>query len=889
MRKQPAGTYNDGLVVMSNSELDYAAEVILAKLGSSNQDVADIIFNTDIGDSVGTFTDNYANGAIGSHPANTSILSDTYTLYQNTSTASESSMVIPAKLDGASGIAPQTSNNLNDSIISRALDKIAAANSSSGEAGTYYITSNTTGTPVASGSWKTVSTVYDEITNDASDDSDKVTYNLYRRTDTTSSSSNNNRPMTIDATTPSHIKEMTNAQLQGLAQRLRNRIIATGIGTYKLQSSTPGTGTWIARGVITDRVPTINSVSYSRGNQYQRSFTAQYERDSIGYAREYNNAPNVYVRSVYGTGNFTPTRYERQFTGQYQRTVIGPAYNPLYTRVSYTRNVIVQNYALSYTSSGLSTAELNALYAAGMSGASDNTVIGTNRYIRGTASTYASNFNRTTSAQFSGQYVRDPGSGTGIPGFPNILNFSRVFTRANFTRITTGPTYFRVTNSYRAELFQRQFTRIFSAQYTRKFNGPQYERGFTREFSGQYTRFFLTAYVRRFSRQYARLRTGPQYGRDLNFTRIVTGPQYSRQYTRIFSSQPQQIYNRTVTGPVYSSEFTRQVGYGTVYHRNSYDARYNRGDLNSDLEAGTVYTGAGPYELYSRGYERGQQFYREALIYAGTGYDFYGRGFAREQFFRPDVTFSTSPGYTQYYSRGPGGLLFFRTSPANTQVYYRNSNFTRIYTGGYDRETPLNYTTGPKYTRAQYTRIYTGTYEQKYNRQFSGQYTRATYTPTYNTNFFRATFETQYIRGTQYARLTTGPTYTRGNLYQRKFNRGQYTRATVGPKYNAPNAQVYATVYLGGFVTGYVRQYTGQYNAQYSQQYSRVFNGNYDRLITGPQYASDTDVYARGYSGNYDRLTLGNQYTREFSGNTVRSNEDVSYTETTTTLWLRVA
>ena len=888
MRKT-SGVYNDGLVVMSNSELDYAAEVILAKLGSSDQDVADIIFNTDIGDSVGTFTDNYANGAIGSHPANTSILSDTYTLYQNTSTASESSMVIPAKLDGASGIAPQTSNNLNDSIISRALDKIAAANSSSGEAGTYYITSNTTGTPVASGSWKTVSTVYDEITNDASDDSDKVTYNLYRRTDTTSSSSNNNRPMTIDATTPSHIKEMTNAQLQGLAQRLRNRIIATGIGTYKLQSSTPGTGTWIARGVITDRVPTINSVSYSRGNQYQRSFTAQYERDSIGYAREYNSAPNVYVRSVYGTGNFTPTRYERQFTGQYQRTVIGPAYNPLYTRASYTRNVTVQNYALSYTTSGLSTAELNALYAAGVT-TGDVSITGVNRYIRGTVSTYGQGYQRRTSAQFSGQYVRDPGSGTSLPGFPNILNFSRVFTRANFTRITTGPTYFRVTNSYRAELFQRQFTRIFSAQYTRKFNGPQYERGFTREFSGQYTRFFLTAYVRRFSRQYSRLRTGPQYGRDLNFTRIVTGPQYSRQYTRIFSSQPQQIYNRARTGPVYSNLFFRLVGYGGAYSRQRYDARYNRGDLNSDLEAGSVYYGPGPYELYSRGYERGQIYYRDTPndLY-GDGYGFYTRAYSREQFFRPGTAYSVSPGYVSYYVRDPGGFIYHRKNPADLNVYYRDSNFTRIYTGGYDRETLANYTTGPKYTRAQYTRIYTGTYEQKYLRQFSGKYTRTTYTPTYNTNFFRATFETQYIRGTQYTRLTTGPTYTRGNLYQRKFNRGQYTRATIGPKYNTPNAQVYATVYLGGFVTGYVRRYTGQYNAQYSQQYSRVFNGNYDRLITGPQYASDTDVYARGYSGNYDRLTLGDQYTREFSGNTVRSNEDVSYTETTTTLWLRVA
>jgi hypothetical protein len=403
MRKQPpvgpAGNYNNGLVVMSNSELDYAAEVILAKLGSSSQDVADIIFDTDIGDIIGTFTDRYANGAIGSHPANTTTVSSTYTLYQNTSSASETNMIMPAKLDGASGIKPQNSTNLNDSIITRALNKIASANTTYGEAGTYYITSNLSNvasTPVGSGTWKTVSTVYDEVTNDAADDSDKVTYELHRRTSTSTSSSSLNRPMTIDITTPSHIKEMTDTQLEELAQRLRNRIISTGIGTYALQANAPGTGTWIARGALIDRVPNISQVPYSRGQQYTRRFTGQYTRESIGYAREYGASP--YVRAVYGTGNFTSTRFTRIYSAQYERAVIGPSYNALYERSLFTKETQTGHFASTYTPGQAmpNTSEQQALYALGVYSLPD--VYGTRNYIRGTfaRSSTQSNFSAAT-------------------------------------------------------------------------------------------------------------------------------------------------------------------------------------------------------------------------------------------------------------------------------------------------------------------------------------------------------------------------------------------------------------------------------------------------------------------------------------------------------------
>ena len=858
MRKQPAGTYNNGLVVMSNSELDYAAEVILAKLGSSDQDVADIIFDTDIGDSIGTFTDTYANGAIGSHPANTTTVSDTYTLYQNTSSASETNMIMPAKLDGASGIKPQTSNNLNDSIITRALDKIASANTTYGEAGTYYITSNLSNvasTPVGSGTWKTVSTVYDEVTNDAADDSDKVTYELHRRTSTSTSSSSSNRPMTIDSTTPSHIKEMTDTQLEELAQRLRNRIIATGIGTYALQANAPGTGTWIARGALIDRVPNISQVAYSRGQQYTRRFTGQYTRESIGYAREYGASP--YVRAVYGTGNFTSTRFTRIYSAQYERSVIGPSYNALYERSLFTKVTPTGHYASTYTAPAMpNTSEQQSLYALGVYSLPD--VSGTRKYIRNTFA------RSSTQSNFSAQYVRDPGGGVGIPGFPQLLQFSRVFQRANFTRLLTGPTYYRVRNTYSVQTFQRQFTRIYSAQYTRYFVRGNFSRSYQRNYSGQYSRAYRSQYERGYIGLYQRNTVGPTYIRG-NFTRNAVGPSYERKFTRVFSLTENPGYDRITPGPGFIENYYREINFvrGTFYRGGVYGAAYGGSGLYSRIGPDGI-----TYENYSRAFIR--QYNRDPVPGGGIR----GRGYS--------TPVDPITGNYLVYARNTYRTFYTRI---NSYVQTQEFLFTRIYTAQYLRGEVTNYSDGPAYGRGdQYTRIYSGTYEGQYTRIFSGNYKRGAYqrdqgTPQYTSEW--------YFRGQQYTRITPGPSYDRGTTFEGQYSRGQFERQVTGPKYDG---ELYAKVTLANFIAGYVRTYTGEYYKLYAQQYSRVFNANYDRSVTGPQYASDFDVYARQYSAQYEgTYSRGDQYTREFSGNTVRPDNEVSFTDTSTILWLRVA
>jgi hypothetical protein len=850
LRTDANGVYNNGIQVMTDAELKYAASIVLAKLGSTTQDVGDIIFDTDLGTAVGTFVDNYANGALSSHPANTTTVSTTYTLYQNTAAASEASMVFPSKLETnllyQRGPKPQTDADLNNSIIQACLDKIAAANSTFGEAGTYYITSNTNGTPAATGTWTVVSTVYDEITNDAANDAAKVTYNLYKRNDASDSPDANalDIPITIDSTTPSHLKQMTTAQLQELAQRLRNRITATGIGTYALQTSAPASGTWVNRGTITDRVPTINSVTYSRGDQYTRIFSGNYDRLSVGYSREY--LAGQFVRAVYGTGAFTSTRFERQFTGQYARITIGPAYTPIYS-TTVTRQYGGPQYVrqASYTSE-LSASEITALqqYTAA------HTVIGSNAYLRPSTG-YAG---PVLSNAYTAQYVRDPG----------LLLFARTFQRASFTRIKPGPTYQRLRNTYRAVTFQRQYTRQFTAQYTGLYDGLRYSRDYTRIYTANYNATYIRQIGSQFFRAYLRNTVGPEYIRNATYQRTVVGPSYNRGFTRIFSTNYVGTYTRQQDGTTYAVQYF--LGYARGFSRNNYTGDFLRsptyiGDYVSPPPA--------PYFQYFRAaYNRGEvysfNFNRDIGAYDnGTPYGAYFRSL-----------------YIAYFTREP----FDRTL------------YTRSFSGNYDGLPRTSYVVGPDYLRdTNYTREFFGNYNRAYTRIYAANYTRnAAYVNPiymrtadadgigYSTGPINDSFGYTRIN---YSRIVVGPKYIRAQYWE-QYIRGQFWRDTVGPQYNGP---LYATVYLGSFIGNYARSYTGQFSGIYAQQFSRVFSGNYDRLTPGPQYASDFDQYLRGYTAQYTRATTGPQYTREFTGNTVRPANEVAYTETTTTLWLRVA
>ena len=123
-----------GLQEMQTTEMDYAVHQILTEFSTSTSGAGTLNINGD-GTSMGSFTDTKRTETIGTHPSTNSISSTTYTLKQNLSSVAETSVVFPLFLND-SGYAAEHSNNLNTTLITRAL-----ANLTSNGLGSYYLLS----------------------------------------------------------------------------------------------------------------------------------------------------------------------------------------------------------------------------------------------------------------------------------------------------------------------------------------------------------------------------------------------------------------------------------------------------------------------------------------------------------------------------------------------------------------------------------------------------------------------------------------------------------------------------------------------------------------------------------------------------------------------------
>lgn len=246
----------------SGTDYDYMTYVILNKFASSNTGVGTVSINPAVTTgltSIGTFTDTYRNFAVGTHPAaNTITTANTYTAYQDLQSASET-LTRPVEFS-SSTLKEQTDTNLNADIIS-----VALANLVANGVGSYALA----GSAPLGGTWTSQYTVIDTVNPTTTN----TTY-LWRKTAHASVPSTL-RPLKINATTPISLKEMSDAEIETLTQRLRNRIVSTGLANYKLQSTTPSGGTWVTQGtVFTDTRNTISDQTYS--GTYTGSYSGTY-------------------------------------------------------------------------------------------------------------------------------------------------------------------------------------------------------------------------------------------------------------------------------------------------------------------------------------------------------------------------------------------------------------------------------------------------------------------------------------------------------------------------------------------------------------------------------------------------------------------------------------
>lgn len=682
LRLHANGSYNDGVQVTTNAELDYLVKKLLinyATESGSGDNTGDLNIDS-TGTSVGTFTDNFANAELGSHPYNLAHnQSTTYTFKQNTATASETSIHPLITIDSPSNnghVRVVTDAELN-AVMDLALADIAKANTTAAGTGTYYLSINA---PSISGTWVAQDNFYDEVTNHANDDDQKVTYKLWRKT----SYDNSPNDISLLKQVSGNIKVQTDAELLHMTSRLRNRIIATGKGTYKFQASAPGTGTWVVRGEASDRTPQLSNVQYT--GTFANQYTGQFARE---FTREF-------------TAQYTRAQYARQFANQFQR-IFSAQYSVAFARgytSSYSRGVVGTQYA-------------------GPQYARARVESYTRQFARTFSGQYSTFYNRVFSAQYSEVYSNQ---------------FQRKFARGDTYAASYSGTYGR------GITYAVSYLLIYYGNYS-----VQYARQYTRQYQRVYNQGYNVSYTRQYQRQapgqnYTGAYASPNYQPYWQRTEANghDGPIYIRG---VYSRGP--VPSTNYDGPNYAISYQRQTQ-GPLYNGPQYDGtQYGRSFARTRLGQDYArnfyarrYSGSRSYGAYARLFNGPQytgSFIRNQFSRLTPGPTYEGTRFARArggpQYNGPSYSVTFTGQYTRQFTRQFVG--------AYTRTFARNVTFSRQFT----RARPGPQYTG-QFTRAQYTgqfaRNTTGPeYATQYSQQFAGsrtqQFTGATIQSSYTT------------------------------------------------------------------------------------------------------------------------------------------------------------
>lgn len=248
---------------------------------------------------IGTFIDTYRTYGVGDHVNAASVSSQSVTIAQLTSAVGES-FIRPLCFKSGS-IREMSDADMDTYIINPALDNMTL-----GGLGSYYL-SAATPTHVAGATWALKFTI-PNLTTTGTNAGDVYIWQMTNRT-----APGSLYPLRWN----SNIYEIPLATTRLLVQRLRNRILSTSKGTYVVQSSAPGTGTWAQLGsTYTDvRLATANQ---QYAGAYVGSYAGAYAGDYVGtyypmYGASVGAEGYAGTYTGYYTGNYTGS-----YTGYYQ-------------------------------------------------------------------------------------------------------------------------------------------------------------------------------------------------------------------------------------------------------------------------------------------------------------------------------------------------------------------------------------------------------------------------------------------------------------------------------------------------------------------------------------------------------------------------------------------
>lgn len=333
-----------GLQTMSDTEVkNYIANKITVGFsgavgnGSNTADINIDTANALSGTSIGTFVDTDRTEATGTHPATGSTATVTY--YAKQVTATDTGSITNRPLGYDTAIRQLTDSQINTDIIDKVIT--AMVTESDYTAGQYRLS----GSAPAGGTWTARYTITD-VANGGN-----TTYYIWQKTAATSTPNADLRP--LKTYSGNNVKQMTDAEIQEMIPYFRNRIISTGVGTYKLQAATPSGGTWVQMGSGSDTREQVVSQNYTGSYGGTRT----YSNVAYGGTRTYSTS---YANSFAGTRTYSNTAYSgtRTYSNTYTSAFAGTrpyAGSRTYSGSYITNYAGTRPYAGSRTYSGTYT------------------------------------------------------------------------------------------------------------------------------------------------------------------------------------------------------------------------------------------------------------------------------------------------------------------------------------------------------------------------------------------------------------------------------------------------------------------------------------------------------------------------------------------------------
>lgn len=356
-------TSTNSIQKFSNAQIDDLAERVLRVMAAGTYTGTITVGSTN---PIGTFTDTYYNQAAGTN-SDLPITSGStiYTLSQvQTATLGASSnapMYVGLNTTDPTTTVLQenltTREQLADEILSRMVSGTGGTNA-------YYLSASA---PADGATWVSRGTLLDTKTAGTITITD---YKLWQRT-TSGATITSKNPMKI---TSDPLQSFSDAELEALIKTIEERIVATGVGLYAFQSTTPTPGTWTNVGSVIDTKENLTSTNYFGTAHYSQTYDATYIGPGQFFA--WAGPGSVYTPLSYDSANVYDAEYANA-TALFDGAVFdaltgieGPTYSTLYAH-GYT-----QPYTNTYEASFNATlfpasylgAPINALAYAGPGG-----------------------------------------------------------------------------------------------------------------------------------------------------------------------------------------------------------------------------------------------------------------------------------------------------------------------------------------------------------------------------------------------------------------------------------------------------------------------------------------------------------------------------------------